>query len=124
MQITVLAAFSAMIIHLLQSDSRREKGEPTEGDDAKFDDLVELIQQRISRLKALHAAWVEFCAGLGVSASDVDTMTGMPFMGGMGQLEIVQEIVGEIPPDPEYQRECLDHMRSLWKTKLEDRHAV
>ena len=124
MQVTVLAAFAAMIIPLLQSNSRREKAEPTEGDDATFDDLVELIQQRISHVKGLHAAWVEFCAGLGVSASDVDTMTGMPFMGGMGRLEIVQENVGEIPPDPEYQRECLDHMRSFWKTKLEDRHAV
>jgi len=25
-------------------------------------------------------------------------MTGMPFMGGLGQLELIQEIVGEVPP--------------------------
>jgi len=90
-----------MTIHLLRSGSRRNKGEATEDDDAKFDDLAELCEQRISRLKALHAAWVEFCSGLGVSASDVDKMIGMPFMGGLGQLEIIQEIVGEIPPDEE-----------------------
>ena len=124
LQTSILALFSAMMIRLLQSDSRRDKGEPTEKDDAKFDDLVELIEQRISRLKGLHAAWVEFCSGLGVSASDVDNMIGMPFMGELGQLEPVQEIVGEIPPDEDYQRECLDHMRSFWKTKLEDRYAA
>jgi hypothetical protein len=123
-QITVLAAFSAMIIHLLGSDSDRDKGEATEDDDARFDELMELCDQRISRLKALYAAWEEFCSGLGVSASDVDKMIGMPLMGGLGQLEMIQEIVGEVSPDEEYQRECLDHMRNFWKTKLEDRYAA
>jgi len=122
LQLAVLALFSAMSIHLLQSDSRRDKGEPQ--DAAKFDDLVEIIEQRISRLKALQAAWVEFCLGLGVSATDVDKMIGMPFMGRLEQLDPVQEIVGNIPPDEDYQRECLDHMRSFWKTKLEDRYAA
>jgi len=45
-------------------------------------------------------------------------------MGRPGQLEPVQEIVGEISPDEEYQRECLDVMRRFWKTKLEDRYAA
>jgi hypothetical protein len=124
LQLAVLAMFSAMSIHLLQSDSRRDRGEPRDDDDARFDELVELIEQKISRLKALHAAWVEFCSGLGVSAKDVDTMIGMPFMGRLEQLKPVQEIIGTIPPDEEYQRECLDHMRSFWKTKLEDRYAA
>jgi len=124
LQITVLAGFSAMVIHLLGSDSRTDQGEAAEADDLKFDELMDLCEQRISRLKALHAAWVEFCSGLGVSASDVDKMIGMPFMGGMGQLEMIQEIVGEVPPDEEYQRACLDHMRSFWKTKLEDHYAA
>ena len=124
LQLMVLAVFSAMSIHLLQSDTRRDKGEPKEDDDTKFDDLVELIEQRISRLKALQAAWVEFCSGLGVSASDVDKMIGMPFMGRLEQLEHVQQIVGEIAPDEDDKRECLDHMRSFWKKKLEDRYAA
>ena len=76
-----------------------------------------------SRLKALHAAWEEFCTGLGVSASDIDKMIGMPFMGGLRQVETIQKIVGEVLPDEVYQRECLDHMRTFWKTKLEDRYA-
>jgi hypothetical protein len=124
LQLTVLAGFSAMSIHLLRSDSKADNGEWTEEDDLKFDDLIELCQQRISRLKALHAAWEEFCSGLGLLASDIDTMMGMPFMGRLGQLEIIQEIVGEVPSDEEYQRECLDHMKTFWKTKLEDRHAA
>ena len=124
LQLGVLALLSTMSIHLLQSDSRRDKGEPRDDDDARFDELVEPIEQKISRLKALHAAWVEFCSGLGVSASDVNTMIGMPFMGRLEQLEPVQEIVGTIPPDETYQRECLDHMREFWKTKLEDRYAA
>jgi len=123
LQITVLAGLSAIIIHALHSDSRAVTGESTEEDDLKFDDLVELCQQKMSRLKALQSAWEEFCSGLGLSASDIDTMMGMPFMGRLGQLEIIQEIVGEIPPNEEYQRECLDHMRTFWKTKLEDRHT-
>ena len=116
--------FSAMNVHLLQSDSRRDKGETRDDGDARFDELVELIEQRISCLKALQAAWEEFCSGLGVSAKDVGNMIGMPFMGELEQLEPVQEIVGEIPPDEDYKRECLDHMRSFWKTKLEDRYAA
>ena len=114
--------YSAMSIHLLQSDSRRDKGVPRDDDDARFDRLVELIERKISRLKALHAAWVEFCSGLRVIASDVDTMIGMPFMGRLEQLEPVQEIVGSISPNEEYQQECLNHMRNFWKTKLEDRY--
>ena len=47
-----------------------------------------------------------------------------PFMGRPGQLQPVQEIVGTIPRDEEYQRECLDHMQSFWKKKLEDRYAA
>ena len=45
-------------------------------------------------------------------------------MGRLEQLEPVQEIVGEISPDEECQRECLNHMQSFWKTKLEDRYAA
>ena len=124
LQITVLAGLSAIIIHVLHSDSRTANGESTAEDDLKLDDLVELCQQKMSRLKALQAAWEEFCSGLGLSASDIDTMMGMPFMGRLGQLEIIQEIAGEVPSDEEYQRECLDHMKTFWKTKLEDRYAA
>lgn len=124
LQLTELAVFSAMMIHLLHSDSRRDTGELSDEDDAKFDDLVELIEQRISRLKALHAAWVEFCSGLGLSAGDIDQMIGMPFMGRLGQFEDVQAIVREIRPNEEYQRECLDVMRRFWKIKFEDCYAV
>lgn len=124
LQLAVLAGFSALIVRLPAFGDESDNAEATEGDDLNFEALVELIEQRISRLKALHAAWVEFCSGLGVSAEDVDNMTGTPFMGELEQLEPVQEIVGEIPPDEEYRRECLDHMRSFWRTKLEDRHAA
>ena len=47
-----------------------------------------------------------------------------PFKGRLEQLESVQEIVGTIPPDEEYQRECLDVMRGFWKINLEDRYAA
>jgi hypothetical protein len=67
---------------------------------------------------------VTFCSGLGVSASDVDKMIGVRFMGGLGQLELIQEIVLEIPPDEDYQRECLDHMKTFWKARLEDRYSA
>jgi len=123
-QLTVLAVFSAMIIHLVQSDSRRHTGELSDEDDAKFDELVELIEQRISRLKALHAAWVEFCSGLGLAAGDIDKMIGLSFMGRLEQLEPIQKIALEVTPDAEFQRDCLDVMRRFWKTKLEDRYAA
>jgi hypothetical protein len=124
LQLTVLVGFSAMSIHLLQSDSRAVNGEWAEEDDLKLDDIVEVCREKVSFLKALHAAWEEFWSELGVSASDIDNMIGMPFMGGMGPMDFVQEIVGEVPLDEEYQRECLAHMQTFWKTKLEDRYAV
>ena len=124
LQLGVLAGFSAMTVCLPGFGDESDDAEATEGDDMKFEALVELIEQRISCLKALQAAWEEFCSGLGVSAKDVGNMIGMPFMGELEQLEPVQEIVGEIPPDEDYKRECLDHMRSFWKTKLEDRYAA
>jgi hypothetical protein len=45
-------------------------------------------------------------------------------MGMPGQLEDIQRIVLEVTPDEEYQRECLDHMKVFWKTKLEDRYVA
>jgi hypothetical protein len=122
LQISGLAAFSALTIYEFKSESGADEGEASE-DDAKFDALVDLCQQKASRLKALHAAWEEFCTGLALSASDIDKMIGMPFMGGLRQIEMIQKSVGEVPPDKEYQREYLDHMKTLWKTKLEDRHT-
>jgi hypothetical protein len=112
-----------MAVHLSGSDTSSDAGDATESDE-KVDALAELCEQRMARLKALQAAWAEFCSGLGISASDVDKMIGTPFMGGLGRLDIIQQIVGDIPPDEEYQRECLDNMRRFWKTKLEDRYAA
>lgn len=112
-----------MTIHLFASNASADEREATEVEE-KFDALVELCEQRIARLKALHAAWVEFCSGLGVSASGIDNMIGMPFMGRLEQLEPVQEIVVEIPPEEDYQRECLDHIKTFWKTRLEERYAA
>ena len=123
LQVTVLAAFSAMMIHLLGSDTRSGEGEAEEDDDEKFDDLADLCQQRMSRLKALYAAWEAFCTALGISASDIDKMIGMPLMGGLGQLELIQEVVGEVPLDDQYRQECLGHIKSIWKTGIEDRYA-
>ena len=67
---------------------------------------------------------MQFCSGLGLSASDIDNMIGMPFTGRLGHLELIQEIVGEIPPDEPYQREYLNYMTTFWKTKLEERYAA
>ena len=122
LQITVLAGFLAMVIQLSGSDTSSDVGDATESDE-KCDALAELCEQRIARLKALQAAWVEFCSGLGISASDVDKMIGTPFMGGLGRLDIIQQIVGEVMPDEAYQRECLNNMMRFWKTKLEDRYT-
>jgi hypothetical protein len=51
-------------------------------------------------------------------------IVGMPFVGGLGPMDFIQEIVGEIPLDEEFQRECVDHMKTFWKTKLEDRYVA
>jgi hypothetical protein len=117
-----LSLFAALVLLTLRAEDR-DNGTADE-DDAKFEELCDRCAERIARLKALSAAWADFCSGLGLSASDVDKMIGMPVMGSLGQLEIIQEIAGEVPPDEEYQRECLDHMRGFWKIKLEDRYAA
>ena len=46
LQLTVLVVFSVMMIRL-ESDGRREEGESS--GDAKFAEMIELIEQKISR---------------------------------------------------------------------------
>ena len=72
LQLTALAAFQAITIHLFASNASADEREATEVEE-KFDALVKFCEQRIARLKALHAAWDEFRSGLGVSASGIDT---------------------------------------------------
>jgi hypothetical protein len=93
-------------------------------DDAKFKALCERCAERISRLKALHLAWETFCLDMGIEASAVEKMSGLPFLGSLRALDLIEEILGEIAPNEDYQRECLDHMKTFWNTKLEDRYAA
>jgi hypothetical protein len=69
---------------------------------------------------ALHSAWATFFAGVGISASDVDMMIGLPFLGSGGPFDLIEEIVGEIAPDEDHQRQCLDHITEHWNTKFRD----
>lgn len=61
---------------------------------------------------------------MGIEASAVEKMSGLPFLGSLRALDLIEEILGEIAPNEDYQRECLDHMKTLWNTKLEDRYAA
>ena len=121
-QTAALAVYAVMFLHTLRADDL-DRGVASE-DDAKFEELCDLCAERVSRLKALTSAWEKFCAGLGVAASDLDKMIGLPFLGSGGTLDLTEEIMGEVAPDMEYQRDCLDHMKAFWKTKLEDRYAA
>jgi hypothetical protein len=122
LQSAALAAYAALVVHSLTAEDL-DAGN-TDEDDRKFDRLCELCAERISRLKALYAAWEAFCAELGLSATDIDKMIGLPFLGSGVAPELIEQLVGEIGPDEDYQQECLDHMKTLWKTKLEDRCAA
>jgi hypothetical protein len=124
LQITVLAAHSGIVLNLLQPDAEARDDDDTEAEDSKFDSLVDLCRQRIAHLKALQAAWEAFCTGLGVSIGDIDRMVGMPCMGALGQLEMIEEIVGKVLPDEDCSRERLADMRTFWKTNLDDRYAA
>jgi len=81
-----------------------------------------LCAERVSRLKALTSAWETFSEGLGVSASDLDKMTGLPLLGSGGTLELIEETVGEVALDEECQRACLDQMTGFWDRMIRDRH--
>ncbi len=120
---TGLAAFSAMVLYLLGADGREEADANGEADQ-KFDELVELCSDRISLLKALMEAWKQFCAGLGISDVDVDGMVVMPFASGLRQLDVIQDIVGDIPNSEDYRREWPDHMDQFWRMKIEDNHTA
>jgi len=119
-QAAAVAVYAALVLHAMRTEDLTGDADQ---DDAKFEELCELCAERISRLKALASAWETFCAGLGVSASDLDKMTGLPLLGSGGTLELIEETVGEVGLDKEHQRECLDHIKTFWKTKLEDRYA-
>ena len=120
-QAAALAVYAAMVLHTMRT---QDLDGDADRDDAKFDELCQLCAERVSRLKALTSAWVTFCEGLGVSASDLDKMIGLPFLGSGGMLEPIEETVGEIALDEEYQRKCLDHMKGFWDSMIRDRHPA
>ncbi len=121
LQSAVLATFTAVVLHVLG-------GEPDDASDAGpemnasgFDDLCGLCEDKVARLKALHSAWTESCVGLGISATDIDNMFAMPLLGGLGLLDLLEEIVGEVAPDEDYRQQCLGHMTQFWNTKVHGR---
>ena len=120
-QTAALAVYAAMVLHTLRADDL--DGDADE-DHARFEELCQLCVDQISRLKALTSAWETFCTDLGVSASDIDKMTGLPLPGPVGALEVIEETVGEVEPDEDYQRECLDHMTGFWDRMIRDRHPA
>jgi hypothetical protein len=120
-QTAALAVYAAMVLHTMRAD---DLDGDADQDDAKFEELCELCAERVSRLKALSSAWDAFCTDLGVSASDVDKMTGLTLLGPVGALELIEETVGEVEPDEGYQRECLDHMTGFWDRMIRDRHPT
>ena len=107
-QTAALAVYAAMVLHTMRTE---DLDGDADQDDAKFE---ELCAGRISRLKALHSAWETFCEGLGVSASDLENMTGLPLLGSGGTLELIEETVGEVAPDEDHRQQCLDHMTDFW----------
>ena len=115
-----VAVYAALVLNTMRADDL--KGGDADENDAKFEEMCQLCVDRISRLKALSSAWETFCEGLGVSASDIDKMTGLPLLGPGGALEVIEETVGEVAPDDGYQRECLDHMMEFWDSMIRDRH--
>ena len=122
LQVTILAAFSAIAVQLASTDGQ---GDETEQDgDEEFSSMHEVLAQRISRLKALDAAWTTFCASLGLSTADIDNMLGEPFLGRVGQLEVIAALLGEVTPDEEYEQHCLDVMTRFWNTKIRDRYRA
>ena len=121
-QAAALAVYAAMVLRTLR-DEDLDVGD-ADANDAKFEELCDLCAERVSRLKALSSAWEKFCAGLGVAASDIDKMIGLPLLGSGGMLELIEETVGEVALDDEYQRECLDYMTAFWGSMIRDRHAM
>jgi len=119
-QVAALGVYAVLVLHTMRTDDPN-RGYSDE-DDSKFNRLCEMCEQRISRLKALHSAWDRFCTGLGVSASDIDKMTGLPLHGSGGVLELIEGTVGEVESDEAYERECLDHMMGTWDSLICDRH--
>ena len=119
-QAAALAVYAALVLHTLRTDDL--DGGDADQDDAKFEELCDLCAERVSRLKALHSAWETFCEGLGVSASDIDKMIGLTLMESGGALEVIEETLGEVSPEDDYQRECLDYMTGFWDSMIRDRH--
>ena len=120
-QAAALAVYAALVLHTLRADDL--DGDVDEAD-AKFEALCELCAERVSRLKALTSAWETFCEGLGVSASDLAKMSGLPLLGSGGTLELIEETVGEVAPDEDYRQQCLDHMTGFWDRMIRDRHPA
>jgi hypothetical protein len=115
-----VAVYAALVLNTLRADDL--EGGDADENDAKFEELCRLCVDRISRLKALSSAWETFCTGLGVSASDIDKMMGLPILGSGGALELIEVTIGEVATDETYERECLDHMTGFWDRMIRDRH--
>ena len=119
LQSASLALFAALVVLTLRTENR-DDGNMDEHD-SKFDELCDRCAERVSHLKALCAAWGAFCAVVGISASDVDRMIGLSFLGSSGALDVIEEIVGEIEPDEDYRRQCLDQLNESWNTTIRER---
>jgi len=118
-QAAALAAYAALVLRAQRTEGQNDRD--TDQDDQRFAELCERAVGRIAHLKALCAAWEAFCVGVGISVRDVDRMTGLPFLGSGGALELIEEIVGEVPADDDYRQQCLDRMTKFWQTKIRDR---
>jgi hypothetical protein len=118
-QTAALAAYAAMVLHTMRTE---DLAGDADHEDARFGELGELCAERISRLKALTSAWDTFCAGLGLSASDLDKMIGLPLTGSAGALELIEETLGEIALDEDYRKQCLDQMTGFWDRMIRNRH--
>ena len=119
-QAAALAVYAAMVLRTLR-DEDLDVGD-ADANDAKFEELCDLCAERVSRLKALSSAWDTFCGELGVSASDIDKMIGLPLLGSGGTLNLIEETVGEVANDEDYTRQCLEHMTGFWDSMIRDRH--
>lgn len=113
-RVAAIAAYAALVMQMRQAEDLDARC--SQEDEMKFEKLRDLCVERVSHLKALYAAWEEFCGGVGISTSDVDRMTGLPILALDGAIDLIEKIVGEVEPDAGYRQQCLGRITELWNS--------
>jgi hypothetical protein len=93
--------------------------------DARIAEFIEICGNGIAVLKAIEAAWTDFCREIGIAPSAVSRLWGESLLGSLGCFDVIlEEVPGNIERDEGRYLDLLDRLRDSWTRHVERRDLV